>query len=182
MTLLDRDLALVGEDLAFPGGTVLLFEGEQLVLDDAEHALLAGVLASVACGTVGSFVVVRRITAIAGAIAHCVLGGLGLARWLQVVHGWTWLDPMTGAVIAAVAAALILGVVSLRAREREDTLIAALWAVGMAIGVIFSDRRIRGSCGGLSNLKGKKLACDDCPSGGKYCSGGEHHSDQALPL
>lgn len=105
-----------------------------------QHALLAGVLASIACGTVGSFVVVRRITAIAGAIAHCVLGGLGLARWLQVVHGWTWLDPMTGAVVAAVAAALILGIVSLRAREREDTIIAALWAVGMAIGVIFISR------------------------------------------
>ena len=83
---------------------------------------------------------VRRITAIAGAIAHCVLGGLGAARWLQVVHGWSWLDPMTGAVIAAVAAALILGIVSLRAREREDTIIAALWAIGMAIGVIFISR------------------------------------------
>jgi zinc transport system permease protein len=105
-----------------------------------QHALLAGALASVACGTVGSFVVVRRITAIAGAIAHCVLGGLGAARWLQVVHGWTWMDPMTGAVIAAVTAALILGIVSLRAREREDTIIAALWAIGMAIGVIFISR------------------------------------------
>jgi zinc transport system permease protein len=40
-------------------------------------------------------------------------------------------------VIAAVAAALILGIVSLRAREREDTIIAALWAIGMAIGVLF---------------------------------------------
>jgi hypothetical protein len=49
--------------------------------------------------------------------------------------------------------------------------------LGMSLGVIFSDRRIRGSCGGLSNAGGKKLACDACPSGNKYCSGGEHHSD-----
>ncbi|MCP4639378.1 MAG: metal ABC transporter permease, partial [bacterium] len=61
----------------------------------------------IACGVVGSYVVVRRITAIAGGIAHCVLGGLGAARYLEVVHGWEWLDPLHGAVVAALAAAVI---------------------------------------------------------------------------
>jgi zinc transport system permease protein len=102
-----------------------------------QHALLAGVLAGVACGVVGSYVVVRRITTIAGGIAHCVLGGLGAARYLQVVHGWDWLDPLHGALVAALAAAVVIGVVSLKAREREDTVINALWAVGMAVGVLF---------------------------------------------
>ncbi len=105
-----------------------------------QHALLAGVLASIACGVVGSFVVVRRITSIAGAIAHCVLGGLGAARWLQVVHGQTWATPMLGAVVAALIAALVIGLVTLRGREREDTIIAALWAVGMAVGILFISR------------------------------------------
>jgi len=103
-------------------------------------ALLAGVLAGVACGTVGTYVVVRRITAIAGAIAHCVLAGLGAARWLQVTRGWQWLDPMLGAVVAALAAAVTIGLVSLRVREREDTVIGAVWAVGMAVGVLFISR------------------------------------------
>ena len=102
-----------------------------------QHALLAGVLAGVACGVVGSWVVVRRITSIAGAIAHSVLGGLGLARYLQVVHGWSWLHPLYGALAAALLAALVIGLVSLRAREREDTLIGAVWAVGMAVGILF---------------------------------------------
>ena len=101
------------------------------------HALLAGVLAGIACGVVGSYVVVRRVTAIAGGIAHCVLGGLGAARYLEVVHGWDWLEPVHGAVVAAILAAVIIGVVSLRAREREDTVIGALWAVGMAVGILF---------------------------------------------
>lgn len=105
-----------------------------------QHALLAGMLASVACGVVGSFVVVRRITSIAGAIAHCVLGGLGAARWLQVVHGQTWATPMLGAVVAALIAAMVIGLVTLRGREREDTIIAALWAVGMAVGILFISR------------------------------------------
>jgi zinc transport system permease protein len=81
-------------------------------------------------------VVVRRITYIAGAIAHCVLAGLGAARYLQVVHGWP-IHPGQGAIVAAVASALIIGMVSLRAREREDTVIGAVWAIGMAIGILF---------------------------------------------
>jgi zinc transport system permease protein len=108
--------------------------------DFLQHALLAGVLAGIACGVVGTYVVVRRVSAIAGAIAHCVLGGLGAARYLQVVRGWEWIDPLHGAVAAALAAALAIGVVSLRAREREDTIIGALWAVGMAVGILFIAR------------------------------------------
>lgn len=100
------------------------------------YALAAGVLAGIACGVIGSYVVVRRITYIAGAIAHCVLAGLGIARWLQVVHGWPT-SPQFGAATAAVVSAIVIGLVSLRVREREDTLIGAVWAIGMAVGILF---------------------------------------------
>ena len=65
----------------------------------AEHtfmrnALLSGFLASIACGVVGTLVVVRRIAFIAGGIAHSVLGGIGAAVYLQTVHGWEWLLSM----------------------------------------------------------------------------------------
>jgi zinc transport system permease protein len=100
------------------------------------HALVAGALAGIACGVVGAYVVVRRITYIAGAIAHCVLAGLGIARYLRVVHG-SPVRPEHGAVVAAVLSALIIGLVSLRVREREDTIIGAVWAVGMAVGILF---------------------------------------------
>ena len=100
-------------------------------------ALLAAVLASVACGVVGSYVVSRRITYIAGGVAHSVLGGMGLAKYLNVVHGWDWLQPLHGAVAAALAAAMIIGLVSMRARQREDTVISAVWAIGMALGILF---------------------------------------------
>ncbi len=103
-------------------------------------ALLSGVLASVACGVIGSYVVVRRISYMAGGIAHCVLGGMGAARYLAVVKGWTWLHPLYGAVAAALVAAIIIGLVSLRAKQREDTAIGALWAIGMALGVLFIAR------------------------------------------
>jgi len=103
------------------------------------NALLIGVLASVACGMIGTYVVTRRITYIAGGIAHSVLGGMGAARYLAVVYGWP-ITPLWGAMVAALAAAIIIGLVSLRAREREDTVIGAIWAIGMSVGILFIAR------------------------------------------
>lgn len=101
------------------------------------HALLAGVLASVASGIVGTYVVTRRITVIAGSLAHTVLGGMGVAYWAAAVHGIDWLQPLHGALAAAVVAAFVIGTVRLRGAEREDTAISALWALGMATGILF---------------------------------------------
>jgi zinc transport system permease protein len=101
------------------------------------NALIMGVLASVACGVVGTYVVARRITYVAGGISHSVLGGIGLAHYLIAVHGMAFLHPLYGAVAAAIASALVIGWVSLKAKEREDTVIGAIWAVGMSAGVIF---------------------------------------------
>jgi zinc transport system permease protein len=111
----------------------------------AEHAflrnaLLTGALSGVACGVVGSYVVVRRISYIAGGIAHCVLGGIGAAVYLQRAHGMEWADPLYGALAAALLAAVIIGMVSIRARQRVDTVIGTLWAIGMAVGVLFLSR------------------------------------------
>jgi len=100
------------------------------------YALLAGLLASVAFGVLGSYVVVRRLSYLAAAIAHCVLGGIGAAVYLRHTAGWLWLDPMYGAAGAAVVGALMIGLVSLFAREREDTVIGAVWVLGMAVGLL----------------------------------------------
>ncbi len=98
-----------------------------------QNALLGGLLASVACGVAGSYVVVRRIGYIAGGIAHAVLGGMGLAYFLGR-------SPFGGAIVAALVAALIIGWVSIRWKKQEDTTISALWAVGMAVGVLLIAR------------------------------------------
>lgn len=102
-----------------------------------QHALLAGLLVSVSCGIVGTYVVTRRITYLAGGIAHCVLGGMGFARYMQVVHGWEFLTPLLGALMAAMAAAFIIGWVNMKAGERIDTVISAFWGLGMAAGIMF---------------------------------------------
>jgi zinc transport system permease protein len=102
-----------------------------------QHALLAGLLASLSCGIVGTYVVTRRITYLAGGIAHCVLGGMGFARYMQVVHGWTHFEPLLGAVLAAMIAAFVIGWININAKERIDTVISAFWGMGMATGILF---------------------------------------------
>jgi zinc transport system permease protein len=105
--------------------------------DFLQYALLTGVLASVACGIIGTYVVTRRITYIAGGISHTVLGGMGAALFVQKAYGMQWAHPLLGAVVAALLSAVVIGVVSLRAKQREDTVIGAIWAIGMAVGVLF---------------------------------------------
>jgi len=101
------------------------------------YAFVTGILASVAFGIIGTYVVARRISYIAGSIAHSVLGGIGVALYLQKVRGIAWATPMVGAVVSALAAAILIGLVSLYSREREDTVIGAIWATGMAVGLLF---------------------------------------------
>lgn len=95
-----------------------------------QSALIAGLLASIGCGVMGTYVVVKRIAFLAGGIAHSVLGGMGAA----VYYGY---DPLSGALIAAIVSALIIGGVRLKWKTQEDTLISALWAIGMAVGILF---------------------------------------------
>lgn len=101
-----------------------------------QYALLAGLLCSVSCGIIGSYVTVRRITYIAGAIAHCTLGGMGAARFLQKEYAVA-ITPLQGAVAAALLAALVIGLVKQYGSQREDTVLSAIWSVGMAIGLFF---------------------------------------------
>jgi len=100
--------------------------------------LLAGWLASLACGLVGPYVVTRRIVFLSGAIAHTAIGGLGAAVFLkaQFPQSCDWLEPIHGAVAASLAAAVLIGLVHGRVAERMDTLIGAIWALGMAVGIM----------------------------------------------
>ena len=81
-------------------------------------------MVSIACGTIGAFVVVKRIVFISG--------GIGLAYFLG-------LNPVLGAVIFSLAVALGMGAVQRKTRERADTVIGVMWAIGMALGIIFVD-------------------------------------------
>ncbi len=103
-----------------------------------KNVFIVMILSSLPIGVVGSFVVVNRITYIAGAISHSVLGGIGLAIYLSVVWGINFFTPSLGAFIFAVISALVIILLSLWGHERIDTAISVVWIVGMSIGLLFA--------------------------------------------
>jgi zinc transport system permease protein len=100
-------------------------------------ALTAALLASLVSGVVGTFVTIKRLAFISGSISHAVLSGMGICLWLQRTQGIEYATPVVGALISALLFGVIFGWIHLRYKEREDSLIAALWAIGMAVGIIF---------------------------------------------
>ncbi len=111
-----------------------------------QYAMLAAIFASVAGGVVGSYVVIKRLAFISGGIAHSILGGIGFSVWLKNTYAIAWLSPLWGALLAGLLSALILGWIHLNYREREDSVIAAIWSVGIALGILF-----------LANTPGPKI-------------------------
>lgn len=101
------------------------------------YAVITGILAAIPFGIIGTYVVVRRISYIAGAISHCILGGVGAGLYVQNALGVSWFGPLHGAIVVALLAAVILSLVSLFAKQREDSVIGALWSAGMGIGLLF---------------------------------------------
>lgn len=124
---------------------------EALQYDFMRNALLAGLLVSIACGIIGTFVVLNRIVFISGGIAHAAYGGVGLGYFFGF-------SPILGAVGFSLLAALGMGLVQRRTRQRADTLIGVLWAIGMALGIILIDLTPGYKADLLSYLFGSILA------------------------
>lgn len=95
-----------------------------------QNALGASLLTAVICGLVGAYIVVRRIVFVSGGITHASFGGIGLGLYLGI-------NPILSAAGAAVLAAFSIGKLSRSEGIREDSAIASVWALGMALGVLF---------------------------------------------
>lgn len=94
------------------------------------NALAAVAIISVAAAVIGTYITTRRLVAISGGITHACFGGLGLGYYL----GW---NPFLMAGVFAVASALGVDWMAAKGRVREDSAIAVIWALGMAVGVLF---------------------------------------------
>lgn len=103
---------------------------ELLQYEFMRNALMAGILASLACGIIGSLIVVKKIVSISGGISHSAFGGIGLGYLLNF-------DPIFGALLFAIASALGMGVIRERTEISEDAAVGILWVTGMSLGVTF---------------------------------------------
>ncbi len=95
-----------------------------------QNALLGSLFASIACGIIGSYVVIRRLVFISGGITHASLGGIGMGFYF----GW---NPILSAMIFSILSAFGIEWLSSRQGVREDSAIGSFWSLGMAIGIIF---------------------------------------------
>ncbi|RAX59305.1 hypothetical protein CCZ01_00790 [Helicobacter monodelphidis] len=97
-----------------------------------QNAFIAAFLVAICSGIVGMLCVANRMIFLAGGIAHSAYGGVGIAFFLGV-------PIMLGASIFVIVVSLFVGYLMLKDRERTDALVGVIWAVGMAIGIIFAD-------------------------------------------
>lgn len=96
-----------------------------------QHALLGSLLASIACGIIGTYIVTRRLVFISGGITHASFGGIGLGLYAGI-------SPLLSAAVFSVLSAFGVEWLSKRKDMREDSAIAVFWTFGMAVGIIFS--------------------------------------------
>jgi len=101
-----------------------------LTYDFFRNAMLAALLAAVSCGIIGTYIVSKRMVFISGGITHASFGGIGMGYYFGI-------NPILGAAAFAVLSALGIEYSSRRTEIREDSAIAILWALGMALGIIF---------------------------------------------
>lgn len=94
------------------------------------NSLLAGILASISCGIIGTYIVTRRMVFLSGGITHASFGGIGIGYFLG-------LNPIISAAVFGVLSALGIEFVSKRSEIREDSVIGILWSFGMALGIMF---------------------------------------------
>lgn len=95
-----------------------------------QNALIGSFLTAIACGMVGTYIVSRRLVFISGGITHASFGGLGLGFYLGT-------NPILTAMLFSILSAFGVEWVSKSQDVREDSAIAGVWSLGMALGVIF---------------------------------------------
>jgi len=127
---------------------------DALSFEFIQNAIIAGVLVSIASGIIGSLIVVNRMVFLAGGIAHTAYGGIGIAVYFG-------LPIFLGASLFSVFAAILMAFITLKQRERIDTFIGLIWAVGMAVGIILVDLTPGYNVDLLSYLFGSILAVSD---------------------
>jgi ABC-type Mn2+/Zn2+ transport systems, permease components len=95
-----------------------------------QNAFLASVLASIVCGIVGVIVVEKKLVMMSGGIAHTAYGGVGLGYLLGF-------EPIIGAFIFSIAAAMGIGYIKRKGGVQSDIIIGLFWSLGMALGIVF---------------------------------------------
>jgi len=105
-------------------------EGSIFQYEFVIKGLLGAVFASITAGFAGTYIVSRRMVFLSGGITHASFGGIGIGYFAGI-------NPVAGAAVFGILSALGIEYLSMRQKIREDSAIGILWALGMAVGIIF---------------------------------------------
>jgi len=117
------------------------------------HALLAGVLVSITCAIVGTFVVLRGLAFIGDAMAHGVLPGIAVSLLLGY-------PAILGAAVGTIIMISGIGLITQRSRLSSDTAIGLLFVGMLALGVVIVSRSTSFSGDLVRILFGELLGVD----------------------
>ncbi len=95
-----------------------------------QNALIGSLLACIACGIIGTYIVTRRLVFISGGITHASFGGIGLGVYFGI-------NPILSGALFAILSACGIQWFSQRRDVRSDSAIAVFWTFGMSLGIIF---------------------------------------------
>ena len=95
-----------------------------------QNALFSGILASIVCGMIGVIIVEKKLVMMSGGIAHTAYGGVGLGYFAGF-------EPIIGAFLFSIFAALGIGYINRKDGTRSDVIIGLFWSLGMALGILF---------------------------------------------
>ena len=119
-----------------------------------QHAIIAGILVSIITAIIGTLIVVNRMVFLAAGIAHSAYGGIGIAIYFGI-------PVLLSTTLFTVIMTLIIAYLSYVHKDRIDTLIGLIWALGMSIGIVFVDMTPGYQAGFMSWLFGSILAVND---------------------
>lgn len=95
-----------------------------------QHAVISAILASIACGIIGTIILEKKLIMMSGGIAHTAFGGIGLGYFLGI-------EPMIGALFFAIFAALAIPQIQTRTGTSSEVIMGMFWSLGMALGILF---------------------------------------------
>ncbi len=95
-----------------------------------QNAFFSAILASIACGIIGTIIIEKQLVMMSGGIAHTAFGGIGLGYYLGI-------EPLIGALGFAVLSALGIRRLQHKTHITPEVVLGMFWALGMALGILF---------------------------------------------
>ena len=102
------------------------------------NALIVGLLSSICCGIIGTYIVNKKMVFISSSISHASYGGIGIGIYLIYFFNLPIKDPLFFGLIFSILSGVLILILKDTLHVDGDLGIGIVMSMGMAIGIIFS--------------------------------------------